>query len=255
MHLRPLPRGNVVKTGRELHFYALPAFFGSTAIKRPELGLIMSAQFSTDVATTNLEYALYYATLGCKVFPAHSISGGQCTCGKSDCTSPGKHPKTRNGLKDATTSNKSITQWWEKKPDANIAIRTGKESGLVVLDVDTKSNGFESLGSLQNNFDELPKTLIAETGSKGNHIFFKHPGNKLKTRAGILAGIDFRGDGGYIIAPPSLHISGGSYNWVDFDQPIADIPEWLVSLVNGGVKESQPECDETIIPEGRRNSR
>ena len=112
----------------------------------------MAAQIPAVAPTTNLEYALFYASLGWKVFPAHSISGDQCTCGKSDCASPGKHPRTRNGLKDATTNQSSILKWWNKTPDANIAIRTGQESGLIVLDVDTKSNGFDSLETLQNTY-------------------------------------------------------------------------------------------------------
>lgn len=202
---------------------------------------------------SNLEYALHYASLGWGVFPAHTIKAGVCSCSNPDCTSPGKHPRTKNGLKDATIDRYTIMKWWNKFPDANIAIRTGKESGIVVLDIDTKQNGFESLEALENTFHELPETLTAVTGSKGNHICFSHPGGKLKTRCGILDGIDFRGDGGYVIAPPSLHISEHSYYWIDLDKRLEGPPTWLIDLVNGTSGKQLLEHQE-FIPEGKRNS-
>jgi len=204
-----------------------------------------------DSPTSNLEYALYYSSLGWEVFPAHTMRNGHCSCGKF-CKSPGKHPMTRNGLKDATTDNKTIIKWWKITPDANIAIRTGKESGLIALDIDTKSNGFDSLDTLENTFSELPDTLTSVTGSNGNHICFSHPGGKVKTRSNILDGIDFRGDGGYIIAPPSLHNSGKAYLWADINLSLQKAPEWLIQLINDPVK-SASEKDEKFLYEGSRN--
>ena len=213
----------------------------------------MAAQFPAATLTTNLDYALYYARLGWQVFPAHSIKNSICNCGKADCTSPGKHPRTRNGLKDATTDHSVILKWWNKSPDSNIAIRTGKESGLVVLDIDTKTNGFSSLEALQNTFDQLPETLTSITGSGGNHICFAHPGLPIKNTVNLIEGIDFRGDNGYIIAPPSLHICGNRYSWVNLDTPLSDAPEWLIRLINGtGATTSQDV--QIIIPEGNRNN-
>ena len=174
-----------------------------------------------EAPSSNLEYAIYYSGLGWGVFPAHTIRNGKCSCSSKNCKSPGKHPMTRNGLKAATTDRSLILKWWNENPDANIAIRAGQESGLIALDIDTKSNGFESLEVLENTFEEVPETLTAVTGSKGNHIFFKHPGKHIKTRAGIQEGVDFRGDGGYVIAAPSLHISGDPYYWVDINKSVA----------------------------------
>lgn len=213
----------------------------------------MAAVNIVSTPVSNLEYALHYSGLGWGVFPAHTIKDGACSCGKPDCTSPGKHPRTRNGLKDATTDSRSIRKWWGQHQDSNIAIRTGSESGLVALDIDTKSNGFESLEALLNTVGDLPDTLTAITGSKGNHICFKHPGGTVKTRAGILDGIDFRGDGGYIIAPPSLHISGNAYRWINLDTPLVEPPTWLTELVNGE-RDAHPYLSQNAIPEGTRNS-
>ena len=204
------------------------------------------------IPNSNLEYALYYSGLGWEVFPAHTIRDGHCSCGKI-CNSPGKHPMTRKGLKDATTDRSQILKWWNKTPDANIAIRTGKESGLIALDIDTKSNGFDSLETLENTFDKLPSTLTSITGSKGKHICFKHPGGKIKTRAKMLDGIDFRADGGYIIAPPSSHISGNAYKWIDIKLSLMEPPQWLLQRVNDTGRTALAETLE-IIPEGARNS-
>jgi hypothetical protein len=213
----------------------------------------MAAQFQAATFTTILEFALYYASLGWGVFPAHTIRNYHCSCGKADCASPGKHPRTRNGLKDATTNRSTILEWWQKSPDANIAIRTGIESGLIVLDVDTKSNGFDSLDTLQNTFEKLPETLTAITGGGGNHICFSHPGIVVKNRGNLLGGIDFRGDNGYIIAPPSLHKSDNRYSWIELNTPLSQAPEWLIDLVNGTGKTAS-EYGVSIIPEGNRNN-
>ena len=213
----------------------------------------MVAQIPAATPTTNLEYALYYASLGWKVFPAHTIKDGQCSCGKANCSSPGKHPKTRYGLKEAVTNQPTISKWWGKTPDANIAIRTGKESGLIVLDVDIKTNGFDSLEALQNTFEKLPETLTAITGGGGNHICFSYPGVVIKNKINLVEGIDFRGDNGYIIAPPSLHKCGNWYSWVDLNTPLSNAPEWLIELVNRTGTDTN-EDDASIIPEGTRNN-
>ena len=203
--------------------------------------------------TSNLEYALHYASLGWGVFPAHTIQKGACSCGKPNCGSPGKHPRTRNGLKDATTNPRAILRWWNQYPDANIAIRTGKESNLVVLDIDTKSNGFESLETLENTFEALPNTLTAITGGKGKHICFFHPGVAVRNRTNLVAGIDFRGENGYIIAAPSAHVSGNAYTWVNLESALSKPPAWLTEIINHQVKGVNASTEESI-PEGRRNS-
>lgn len=100
-----------------------------------------------------------------------------------------------------------IEVWWSKAPNANIAIATGLVSNCFVLDID----GPQGLASLKE-YGGIPSTPIVRTGS-GFHVYFKHPGFPVPNRVGILPGIDIRGDGGYVVAPPSIHPSGSGYTW------------------------------------------
>lgn len=159
--------------------------------------------------------ALEYVVAGYAIFPLHSVQHGKCTCKNALCEDVAKHPRTRHGLKDATTDPIKVMQWWIEWPHANIAIVTGARSGLVVLDIDPRNGGDLSLRQLEECHGKLPQTLRSRTGGGGWHIFFKHPGGYIKSVSGIAPGIDVKGDGGYIVAPPSLHASGEHYRWED----------------------------------------
>jgi hypothetical protein len=173
-----------------------------------------------------LKYALEYAQRGWPVLPLHTPDErGRCSCRKGDCKSVGKHPRTMNGLKDATTDEATISRWWGMWPDANIGIRTGAESGIVVLDVDPRNSGNKSLAALELNNGELPETLASNTGGDGRHILFVRPDAELSKSAG--EGLDIKGEGGYIVAPPSLHASGKRYEWANSTE-IAQMPSWLL---------------------------
>ena len=100
-----------------------------------------------------------------------------------------------------------IREWWARNPAANVGVIAGAVSGLVVLDVDGK-NGHESLKSLPGV--EHDKAPVVVTG-KGFHAYYRHPGGTVSNRAGMLPGLDLRGDGGYVVAPPSVHPSGRVY--------------------------------------------
>lgn len=165
------------------------------------------------------EAAAYYAReFDWKVFPIYSVTDeGHCKCSKGiRCQSPGKHPLTKNGLKDGTTDPEQIQAWWQKNPDANVAIVTGQASGLVVIDIDLP-NGFNSFERmLQEGFQLPDDTLFCLSGGGGLHIYLRHPGDIIvPNRTGFRPGIDIRGDGGYIIVPPSVHQSGKQYYWQD----------------------------------------
>src|SRR2546427_13223225 len=92
-----------------------------------------------------LAAVLVYAQRGWSVFPVYTVVNGQCSCGNTACASPGKHPRTTHGVQDASTDEATIRQWWCRWPGANIGIRTGAVSGLVVLDVDPRHGGDASL--------------------------------------------------------------------------------------------------------------
>jgi hypothetical protein len=186
-----------------------------------------------------LEAALAYADLGLRVFPAHYITTDTCSCGKADCLSPGKHPTTAHGLKDATCDAAQIRQWWRQWPGANVAIATGKDSGFFVVGPDGEQ-GVKDLAMLEAFNARLPATPRARSGSGSGscHHYFRWPAagtvTNRKNHNGLA--IDVRGEGGYVIAPPSNHISGGSYAWeVGFDDaPLAEAPPWMLDWVRGG---------------------
>ncbi len=181
------------------------------------------------------EAALLYARHGWPVFPCHHPERGGCSCGARDCASPGKHPRTRRGLRDATTNSEVIRRWWRAWPKVNVAIRTGATTGrrgrpgLVVLDVDPPHGGDDSLQALIAEHGPLPATGLVHTGSGGAHVYFAHPGASIRNNAGtkLGPGLDVRGDGGYVIAPPSQHVSGGTYRWGRHVNP-APLPAWVV---------------------------
>jgi len=198
----------------------------------------------TDPTTQNdmtpLATALSYARMGFRVFPAHTIRNGACTCGAGKDCSPGKHPigsLVPRGLLDASADTEVIARWWAQSPDANIGLATGKGSGLVVLDVDGPI-GETSLAKMESEHGSLPPSWQVKTG-KGRHLYFRYPNNvtKVKSVARKKLGLDVRADGGYVIAPPSIHESGRRYAFElgSADEP-AECPRWVVAYANGDLK-------------------
>lgn len=197
-----------------------------------------------DSEPDNLTYALSYAAAGYAVFPCHTPSeSGGCSCaGGNPCRAkggpkPGKHPRTRNGVKDATTDEATIRKWWGWWPDANIGLATGAPSGVDALDIDPGHKGSDSISALIETYGPLPETSGATTGGGGYHELFRHdPERPFKNSVSVLGeGLDVKTTGGYIIVAPSLHVSGKRYAWRDL-KPVAPWPEWLVELMT-----KQPE--------------
>ena len=125
---------------------------------------------------TPIQTALGYAGLDWAVLPLHSPrEDGSCSCGDEDCSSPGKRPYTHRGLHDASTDPDQIRRWWREWPDANVGIRTGAESGLIVLDVDPDHGGDESLAKLEAPYGPLPATVQQRTGGRGPTLPFPAP--------------------------------------------------------------------------------
>jgi hypothetical protein len=171
--------------------------------------------------------ALAYAERGWSVLPLHEMGYAGCSCGSPSCKSPGKHPRLAHGLRDASRDPADIRVWFNRWPQSNIGVRTGSDSGFWVLDIDPRNGGDDSLEDLILEYGELPETLMAHTGGGGRHFFFRIPPGGIK--CGKLAdGIDIKGEGGYIVAPPSNHASGGVYRWHFPDAEILDAPDWLL---------------------------
>ncbi len=170
--------------------------------------------------------ALAYACRGWSVFP---------------CEPRGKRPLGRlapHGLKDATTDPDAIRAWWTAEPEANVAIATGAASGLFVVDIDGPE-GEDAYGVLLVDHHGLcegdqPDGVAVRTPGGGWHLYAALPDEaRVPNSAGRIAPrIDVRGDGGYVIAPPSIHPEGGRYVWVGDPGPNLPRPRpWILEAV------------------------
>lgn len=193
-----------------------------------------------------LNEALRYANLGWAVFPVSAT----------------KKPLTENGFKDATTSSSKIKSFWRKFPEANIGIATGAVSGLIVLDVDPSSqNDAESIiTQLIERKGIFAQDICARSGGGGFHFYFQHPGKRhvpSTSKLFSIKGLDLRADGGYIIAPPSNHISGAKYVWLDekspFENTLPECPVWILDIKRHKRQILLNNLTEPII-DGNRNT-
>ena len=128
----------------------------------------------------------------------------------------GKAPLTANGFKDASVDLEKIERWWTSYPRANIGLPTGKINGIEVLDIDRAAGGFESLREVYYEYGELNSSYVVRTGGGGFHFYFLYSGRDYRSSVSIYPGIDFRTDGGYVVAAPSLHSSGHLYEEIIF---------------------------------------
>ena len=180
-----------------------------------------------------LEAALDYAALGFCVFP---------------CIGKSKEPATRRGFYEANTNPATIRRWFGSAQHYNIGIRTGLASGIWVLDVDGLE-GAAGLCALQDKHGALPATRQAQS-ARGLHWWWR-ASLPVRCSAGrVAAGIDVRGDNGYVLAPPSIHPSGHTYRWIS-TEPLAVAPEWLLQLT---YKRSPPPTPPLQPPSGPRRS-
>jgi hypothetical protein len=143
-----------------------------------------------------------------------------------------KRPLVRGGFKAATTNADDIDAWWAGWPTASIGWDIPPDH--LVLDIDPRHGGDESLAELEAEHGRLPKTLSSLTGGGGQHLIFKVPaGTEVLQLTGVRDGIDTRvGGRGYIILPPSMHASGRRYAWSQRVAPV-EAPGWLIEMVRG----------------------
>jgi hypothetical protein len=205
---------------------------------------------------SRIKRALRAAREGTPILLLHWAEGEKCSCGDPECDSVGKHPLTAHGVKDATTAEATIQGWWREYPKANIGIATGKVSDLIVLDVDPRHGGLESLRQFEVENGSLPKVPAVRTGGGGFHFYFKYlPG--LGNRVGLLPGIDVKSDGGYVVYPGSRHKSGRQYRWLYGRTPrkvsTAPFPAALLKLTKSRTSAIATESESTIL-EGKRNA-
>jgi hypothetical protein len=188
-----------------------------------------------------LEAALEYAGRGLPVFPCN-----------------GKKPHTQRGFQDASTDTATVLAWWQRWPEANIGIPTGATSGLDVLDVDVQHGGGGELERLQRERGKLPATVEVLTPSGGRHYWFAHK-RALRSSAGILGpGVDTRGEGGYVVVPPSVGENGRAYKFMSrgrLSVDMAELPGWVLELLDGERRRNGPAPKVAdFIPEGKRRA-
>lgn len=204
-----------------------------------------------------LKSALAHAAAGWPVIPLHTAEGRKCSCGNPKCHSPGKHPRTKGGLYDATTDEEQIRKWWKKWPDANIG---GRLDGLVCIDADIgprrragktiEAKGDEQLQALEEKHGRLNRLLVQDTGSGSQHILFRQAADYYPKK--LARDIDIKyGDGAYIVLHGSNHVSGSDYEWqcglasmparLDL---LPDAPDWFETAWKGGDKRERDEDDD-----------
>jgi putative DNA primase/helicase len=193
-------------------------------------------------ATNFLDSATFYSNHNIKVIPVR----------RQD-----KKPLTNHGWKDASTDKVVLQEWNKQFPNCNIGIPTGIINNIFVVDVDGEI-GVQSLAALENAYGKLDAPTV-NTG-KGKHLYFKMPENvdiKCSTSK-IAPHIDIRGNGGYVVAPPSIHPNGNKYTWVNFDfsQDFPNAPEWLINLITNPAESNFEDLLEEIATssEGMRNT-
>jgi len=189
------------------------------------------------------EVLLKQIAAGFKIFPVWYPKDNKCACFNAECKCPAKHPILKGGHKIASSSITQIESWQKFiNASCNWAVATGKPSNIVVVDVDFRKDGDKSIKPFN-----LPDTYAVATGN-GFHYYFRLPKDYqyLASKINLLQGVDFKANGGYVIIPPSVHISGNVYKIYN-DTAISDIPRNLLEVILREVKNN-------IFKEGERNN-
>jgi len=195
--------------------------------------------------------ALALARRGMAVFPVDATT---------------KAPLTRHGFTDATRDERRVIEYWRRHPAAGIGVATGKPSGIVAIDVDPSGGGEDGLADLAGRLGAPGRTVQVVTPRGGWHLWFKAPAAHVRVpcSAGKLApGVDVRGDGGYVVAPPTARPDGTGWRWAG-NAPLGDLqPEWVEALTAVADPAEPPTAKPAStwtamlsggIPEGRRHA-
>lgn len=186
-----------------------------------------------------VEMAVRAARRGWRILPVYGLrqvaNGLACQCGEADCKSPGKHPRISEWQKQATTETEQVYRWANTKGWAgtNWGVATGAGSDILVVDIDPRHNGMESLAEFWGIYGTPDDTLTVETGSGGFHFYYKLPASgEYRNKAGVagLSGIDIRANNGFVVLPPALHISGNHYRWAN-KLDLAELPPNMAALL------------------------
>jgi len=214
-------------------------------------------------SSPSLQEALQYAKRGWAVVPVWGLQPGPdgkliCACRKRGaCPNPGKHPHPQ-GVYGASNAPKRIKRWkWET---ANVGITTGRVSGLLVLDIDPRNGGDKTLQDLEKQLGKLPDGPMVRTGGGGWHLYFALPEGLEIGCPKAGPGVEVKGDGGYVVAPPSMHVCGGRYKWLASPEkiPLRELPEgWKTFLLTKGCAQERAGTTKNVqnLQERPSNSR
>lgn len=207
--------------------------------------------------------AVRYAKKGFAVVPMHTVFNGSCSCYKGkECNSPGKHPAISDGVKGASSKVSRVRKWWKANPARSIGIATGTPSGVVVIDVDPRNGGDETMKVMTEQLGSCGSMVRSDTGGAGVHHIFKMPNFSIRKDSNgkiFGRGLDVLSDGAIFIAPPSRHASGNKYKWQPgaslLSKPLGALPKkWRDHIRSRQVADgSSPEALERIEA-GRRNT-
>lgn len=186
-----------------------------------------------------IEQLSYYCNRGWSIFPLVWMDDGDCSCGSSECKSPGKHPLVKGGFLSASTDLQQVITWYERWPKANWGLRTGDQAkggaGILVVDIDSKNHGFDTWEMLSMDHQGHIETVTVETGNNGQHLWFSYPSDiDLRSTAGALGpGLDVRANGGYVVVPPSQTNRPYRFELNPEETPISTPPDWLIKELIG----------------------
>ena len=185
-----------------------------------------------DVEHQTLHEVLLTAEEKWELYPIHGVDADNvCACPRGAvCPDPGKHPTTPHGFNDASSDPERIAELFARWPGDNVGHKTGSASGTVIVDVDPRNGGMETLGRLQAEHGYFPPTRLHATGGGGFHYVLGYPeGVKELPSRTIGPGMELKGNGAGVVLPPSNHTSGGRYE-VLINAPLAPLPSWVVEI-------------------------
>jgi len=212
------------------------------------------------------KYVQAYLKYGWQPIPVHYAVDGLCSCKRAKfCHTPGKHP-IPPGWQKTAFDEIELLHYWEENKDYNIGLVTGVKTNLIVLDVDANRHGYESLRELEEKYGLLPETTTSATGGGGRHYLFQYPVDIfIPNKGNLRPGLDIRGEGGQIVAPPSYHDEGKKrYQWMPGLTPNSimpvTMPKWLTDIISEqesiwiGTSQSEQETADVYYGGSRNNN-
>ena len=205
-------------------------------------------------AAPRLRVALLLAKAGAPVVPLHSVKNGRCTCGASNCDSPGRHPRAKHGTRDATTKAATVRQLWQRWPKAKVGIVLGAKSKLMAVATYGRT-GRQTLDVLSATRGMLPRTITIRDLNLRFRLF---RGTRLE-RGEIGTGVKVLGDGDLIVAPSRLDDPSARHRFGSGRAPgtveIASAPQWLTDVSEKPSSELPPRCQGRNLPLASLSSR